>query len=308
MMLTWYRKLEISKLKAEIQQIRAGSKAESENVHLHNMLKDADDKAERLENKYFEAYQAQLLSENQLAALGQGTISKGYEVEHFPGPGAATDSLGSNELFVKMRTMYDKNEKQLAELGRKLAKAEADCLEIKREYAAAKTDCESLNDGWVIISSTNVPSVSMVDKDKIDALTELKQANSTEVVELRHEHKAMSSRNEQLAKDLDEQKSLLNRTLLKLSDQKDRLHETQLSSGDLKATLDVLNAANKGREEGSKDVLEQRIAQLQETVDSNKEALTKRTEVLYPLVDKVTSTFAAPIPAAPNRRSWFFSH
>src|SRR2546421_12975569 len=104
----------------------------------------------------------------------------------------------------------------------------------------------------------------MIDKDKLDALAELKEANSTDALSLREENQCLHQRLHSLESDLDVQRSMLNTALLEkdkiqkiLSEQKDQFHEAEKGSAELKATLDMVRAASDGRDEGAREALEQ---------------------------------------------------
>ncbi|KAI9823317.1 MAG: hypothetical protein M1832_002541 [Thelocarpon impressellum] len=235
-------KLEISKLKSEIHKIKSGSDAAAESVMMKNLLDDANKKLGSLETKFLDTYQTQLVLESHLSMLTKGTAAEG------------------TEPFAKLRGMHAETQDELSRAKKALAEIEVEQTILKQELKTAKQD------------------LSMIGKDRVAALAELKQANSTEVEEVRQENKQVSSRNQELVVDLDQQRSLLNRVLLKLSDQKDRLHETELSSGDLKATLDVLKAESRGRQEGSTEVIEKRVVQLQDEAEKTKDKLNSQAE------------------------------
>src|SRR5437016_4563844 len=104
----------------------------------------------------------------------------------------------------------------------------------------------------------------MIDKDKLDALAELKEANSADALSLREETQNLHQRLQGLETDLDVQRSMLNTTLLEkdkiqktLSEQKDHVHEAEKGSAELKATLDMIRAASDGRDEGAREALKQ---------------------------------------------------
>ncbi len=126
----------------------------------------------------------------------------------------------------------------------------------------------------------------MIDKDKLDALAELKEANSADALSLREENQNLHQRLQGFETDLDVQRSMLNTTLLEkdkiqksLSEQKDHVHEAEKGSAELKATLDMVRAASDGRDEGAREALEQHAIQLQGKIEQGRERLAKRTEV-----------------------------
>src|SRR2546429_6500422 len=126
----------------------------------------------------------------------------------------------------------------------------------------------------------------MIDKDKLEALAELKEANSAEVLSLREENRGLHQRLQSLEADLDIQRSMLNTTLLEkdkiqktLSEQMDQVHEAEKGSAELKATLDIVRAASDGRDEGAREALERHAIQLQGKIEQARERLAKHTEV-----------------------------
>ena len=128
--------------------------------------------------------------------------------------------------------------------------------------------------------------MSLIDKHKLDALAELKEANSADVISLREENQSLQQRFQSLETDLDIQRSLLNTALLDkdkiqktLSEQNDQVREAEKGSAELKATLDVVRAASDGRDEGARETLEQHVTQLQSKIEQGRERLAKRTEV-----------------------------
>lgn len=124
--------------------------------------------------------------------------------------------------------------------------------------------------------------VSLVDKDKLEILAELKALNSAELIELRQEHDEMRIKVRELEIDVEQKKSLLNTVLLekdeiskKVSEQKDLMLEKEKSNSELKATI----AAFTGTAEGRDGALEKRVLQLQNKLEDHREKMTKSREV-----------------------------
>jgi hypothetical protein len=152
--------------------------------------------------------------------------------------------------------------------------------------------------------------VTLVDKDKAKALEEIKAANSAEVITLRkmlddlHQENKLSTIEvtqckESLTRNLQEKNKLQQQIL----DQKDKELDHIKTSGDLKATLEVLKASTSGREEGATGALEKRVISLQENVVQSRERLQKRTEVNKSLSDSSGLLEYSPLPA--SRRVFF---
>lgn len=124
--------------------------------------------------------------------------------------------------------------------------------------------------------------VSLVDKDKLEILAELKTLVGAEVIELRQEHEEMRIKVRELEIDVEQKKSLLNTVLLekdeiskKVSEQKDLMLEKEKSNSELKATI----AAFTGSTEGRDGALEKRVMQLQNKLEDRREKMTKTREV-----------------------------
>lgn len=128
----------------------------------------------------------------------------------------------------------------------------------------------------------------MVDQEKLQSIHKLQETELPELFVLRKESEGLQKRVRDMQADLDEQKSLLNKTLIdkdaiqrSLLDQKDNAQAAEKSSNEYKATLEVLRAATEGQDAGIHSALENRISQLQNKVESSREALVKRTEVMH---------------------------
>lgn len=124
--------------------------------------------------------------------------------------------------------------------------------------------------------------MSLVDKDKLEILAELKALNSAELIEIRQEHDEMRIKVRELEIEVEQKKSLLNTVLLekdeiskKISEQKDLMLEKEKSNSELKATV----AAFTGTTEGRDGALEKRVLQLQNKLEDRREKMTKSREV-----------------------------
>lgn len=125
--------------------------------------------------------------------------------------------------------------------------------------------------------------VSLVGKDKLEALAELKTLTSQELIELREELEEARRTIRDLENDVQQKKSLLNTVLLekdelskKVSEQKDLMLEKERSNSELKATI----AAFEGTTEGRDSALEKRTLQLQNKLEDRREKMTKSREVI----------------------------
>src|SRR5437764_1151284 len=118
----------------------------------------------------------------------------------------------------------------------------------------------------------------MIGKDELEALDELKQRNSAEVVELRAEAKDRDARIISLQTDLEEMRSLLNTALLDkdvyqkgLEEQKDVNRKLKDDVNEYRSTFELLQASKEGREEGFKEALDAKILRLQKQLEISKE-------------------------------------
>jgi len=123
--------------------------------------------------------------------------------------------------------------------------------------------------------------VSLVGKDKLEVLEELKRMNSAELIELREEHEELQKKMHEAELDLEQKKSLLNTVLLEKdelskrnSDHKDIMLEKERDMADLRATIAALNGTSEGRD----SELERRVLQLQNKLEDHREKMTKSRE------------------------------
>ena len=299
-------KLEISRLKGEIHKAKKASDGDANCVMLKNLLDDSTRKNESLQTKFLDAYQAQLILESQLSLFTKGPVPEGFDPALYELARPLTEMSDSAEPFAKIREMHTKVQEELSTARKQLAAGDAERALLKQELRAAKLDCKQLI-SVCTRGDADSSSVGLVDKDKMVALEELKQANSAEVDEVRRDIKETAARNNELVADLDEQKSLVSRVLLKLSDSKDKLHDTEMTSGGLKATLDALQAESRGRREGGAEVTDRRVADLQGEASATAEKLNSQIEVMTPLFKESNRLLSnmEPEPSTAGHFSWF---
>lgn len=285
--LTECRKLEVASLSREIQELKRSTPgASAQKVMLQQLLDDVNKKHAALEEKYLDVYQEKLVLESSLADVQQGHPIEGYGL-HISNISHHTHDHDSTEVFQKMR-------EQLSNAKRKASDVEHELAETKRQLLASQSDRMSFQEAPDAVGGkhANQSSVSMVGKTERDALEELKDSNSRESTELRSENSLLQKRSEGLEADLEEHKNLLRNALREKSDvqkmlsqQEDQLQETERSSNDLKATLDVLKAASAGRAEGHAEavdeMLERHVKQLATKITKGRERLLKLTEVYH---------------------------
>jgi protein HOOK3 len=191
--------------------------------------------------------------------------------------------------MFKLQRELEEAEKQLLELKKKLIQTEAELSVTKKELDGVKSDClftlpskQTYHYLALMLTSTYLITVSLVGKDDLEALAELKARNSVELVELQKEYDEAQAKIRELEREVDQKKSLLNTVLLekdeiskKVSEQKDLMLEKEKSNSELKATI----AAFEGTADGRDSALEKRVLQLQNKLEDRREKMTKSREV-----------------------------
>lgn len=281
-LLTEGRKLEIIKLSEELQELKKNPLGvDAKSIMLQQLLDDAKAKHAALEETYLETYQDKLMLETSLAEVQQGHPIQGYGLWN-PTTGTQTHPRNSTEVFQKMR-------EQLSDYKRKTADIETELARTKAQLTESQTDRMSLLMHAIADEHTDEPPVSLVGEAEQAALDKLKDSNLTELMHLRADHSLLLKKAKALEADLDEHKSLLQKSLRDKNDTKriltqhgDRLHETEKLGDDLKATMELLKAANAGRPEGNADFdeqVEKHVRQWGTTIKHGRERVAKLTEV-----------------------------
>ncbi|KAI9670141.1 MAG: hypothetical protein M1817_004478 [Caeruleum heppii] len=242
-------RLDISKLKAELQRVKDSNSSGAEGVMYRDMLDDANQKIRSSEQKYLDMYQGKLLLESQLKALSEGKLTEG------------------DEVFFKLRESLLQLQDELSRTKERLVETENDLAGAQRSLTAARSD------------------LSLIGKDELATLEELKRTSNAELVELGKAHEEVQRCAKEQASELDQHKSLLNNALLdkgsmqeRLAGSKDQLHQCQVSNAELKNTLEVLKTATSSHGEGAQASLSTHIVQLQEKNEKLREKFVRRTE------------------------------
>ncbi|KAF8426574.1 hook-related protein family [Tirmania nivea] len=241
---TFGRKLQISKLEAEIARLGGGATT-ADNMLLKNLLDDATKAKEKLERDYLQSHTEKLILESQLASLRGGPLGEGSDV------------------LLRIRQNLVDQEVELTSTKKKLSEITAELTTTKRELVTVKSD------------------LSLIGKDKLEALEELKKMNSAELIELREEHEELQRKMREAELDVEQKKSLLNTVLLEKdelskrnSEHKDIMLEKERDMADLRATIAALNGTSEGRD----SELERRVLQLQNKLEDHREKMTKSRE------------------------------
>lgn len=281
-LLTESRKLEIAKLSGQLQELKNTPRGvDAKSVMLQQLLDDAKAKHTGLEDMYLETYQEKLMLESSLAEVQQGYPIQGYDLGK-PTGRTLTHSRDSTEVFQKMR-------KHLSNYKRKTADIETELATVKAQLTESQVDRMSLLMNAMENGHADESSVSLLGKDERDTLDKLKSFNLTELAYLHADYSLLQKTANGLEADLDEHKTLLQKALRDKNDTKkilsqhgDRLHETEKLGDDLKATMELLKAANAGRTEVHADLdeqLEKHIKEFATTIKHGRERVAKLTEV-----------------------------
>ncbi|KAI9845643.1 MAG: hypothetical protein M1837_004617 [Sclerophora amabilis] len=254
-------KTENAKLTGDLQRAKDFGDAGSENVMLKALVDDTQKKVDRLEKEFMDAQQSKLVLESEIAALVNGEATEGYDLIATNNP--STDNLRRSEVFLKLRETLLKHKEDLKRVTATLEKLELQSRNDSRELAEARL------------------ALSLVDKNKVTQIEEIKKSVSSELEELRDDHKLLQHRTDDVRANLETQRDLLNIALIEkdklqkeMAGEKDRHHRDEISNTDLKATLEALE----GRKEGARDVLEERIIHLQFKVEQSRDKNAKQTE------------------------------
>lgn len=245
--------LDYTKMELKLQQTRledelafAGAGASSEEVvRLQNLLDDSTRAKERLELDLLDLSRDKLVLESQLDELLSGTLSD------------------SSNAMLHLR--------------KSLTEAQIAIKELQNRESTLLSD---LAEGNSKIQDLN-RDLSLVDADKLTALSELKASASEDLVSLRGRFADLETKLADTTVDRDSKQSLLNKCLLekddlqqKLMAQKDTLLEKEQALADLKTTI----AALQGRGEGSDAALEKRVKDLQTKLEERREKMVKTRE------------------------------
>ncbi|KAF8245809.1 hypothetical protein K440DRAFT_603277 [Wilcoxina mikolae CBS 423.85] len=260
-------KLKIARLEAEIRHLKESGGAGADNVVLQHRLQDVERARSKLEEDYLTANTARLVAESQLYAIRSGTASEGSEV------------------MLKLRQNLVDAETELSEIKRQQSETAAELAITKRALVTAQSD------------------LSLVGKDKLEALDELKAAANTDLSELQVAYVDLEKKYKDLETELDIKKSLLNTVLLekdavatKLSELKDQMLEKEQDMSEMRATI----ATFRGSTEGRDAALERHVQKLQEKMEKRRvvlsnsiEHIKKQNTVIKELKEKLDAAIAA---------------
>ncbi|RKP05966.1 HOOK-domain-containing protein, partial [Thamnocephalis sphaerospora] len=223
-------KNKIVTLEREIHQLRHNKDdggASQRIVLLESLLDDANQMKSKMESDYLSAHQRNMTLENEIARL-KNTVATGLD----------------HDVSLQLRSRLNQSEEQLAATKRRLAEIEVELEENRKELVIARSN------------------LTLIDKDKLDALAQIRAEASRELGDLEKEHAMLKTRCGEL--EGDNQKHLERITqLLEEKDQlqgqvvqhKDQLLQKEQNNSDLKRTLAVLES----KEQNSADQIRQQL-------------------------------------------------
>ncbi|MCJ1485357.1 hypothetical protein MMC06_005531 [Schaereria dolodes] len=255
-----------AQLKEEIQKLKKSSHdSQAKNVMLQQLLDDAIVKNTELDKKFLDIYQEKLLTESSLASVNEGNAIEGFAPTSFLSrTRSLTHNPDSTETFRNLRDQLRSEQKRRKECVEELE-------ERKRMLSEAQSD------------------LSIVDKNKIDMLEELKKNNSSALRELQDDHRLLQKTAKYLEADLNNHHTILENAL----SGNRRLQELSSSNKDLKASLDVIKTLpldDSGKpSNGLHAPLEKHIANLVDTIAESKERLAQRKKDIEAKDQEITN-------------------
>ncbi|KAI9836244.1 MAG: hypothetical protein M1819_001581 [Sarea resinae] len=275
-LLSNFRKAENLSLKAENEKLKTEPRAEG--FMLQQFLDDAKSKASNFEKKYLDSHQQVLVLESQLQAVNDDTASEGYGSGLWNGK-VFTAKSNSSKILLETREKLQQAEEELAKTKNLLQEAETNLSSVKHNLVAKESD------------------LSLVDKDKLDVLEELKQANPSKYAGLLSDFEHLKKRCKELQDEVDVHKSLLNTTLLdkdaiqkNLATTKDLLHESDKEKTELKASFDILKASSGGDRDLDAEPpaeLASEVVELRSRLAANSEKIEELEALTAELQDKL---------------------
>ena len=286
-----------AQLKEEIQKLKKSSHdSQAKNVMLQQLLDDAIVKNTELDKKFLDIYQEKLLTESSLASVNEGNAIEGFAPTSFLSrTRSLTHNPDSTETFRNLRDQLRSEQKRRKECVEELE-------ERKRMLSEAQSDRTRLDflNSRLKHGNADARAVSIVDKNKIDMLEELKKNNSSALRELQDDHRLLQKTAKYLEADLNNHHTILENAL----SGNRRLQELSSSNKDLKASLDVIKTLpldDSGKpSNGLHAPLEKHIANLVDTIAESKERLAQRKKVR----ESILSSKSESIELRPTRQGY----
>ena len=235
---------------------------------LEQMLDDVREQSEERERKHLEMYQQNLVLESSLQAMQKGQRIQEYVAPPMPGS-VSTNCPHSTEIFEQTKKQLVTVEKARSELEQQLKRT-------REELEECQNDCMSWKTSYwqVVDEGANYLSVSMVDKDKLRQVEEIKRQQSTKVSEVQKENKALKRRTVDLETD---RKGL--QALLRNGINKDTSKESSIANEKLDDLLTGVKALASQSSAKANEELEKTIGDLGKIIDETNAKVSAREEV-----------------------------
>lgn len=234
---------------------------------LEQMLDDVREHAEERDRKHLETYQENLILQSSLHALEKGQTLQEYEAPHTTSI-ACIDDLLSTEIFKKTqdRLAAEQTTRSLLE---KQLKSSQD------ELRQSQNDRKHTHIPPLLDENANYRSVSLVDKNKLQALEEVKRQQSTELIIVQKENKALQLRTTDLETDRAGLQALLRDHIGKKPS-----GEATITNNDLKDLLEDLKAVlPDGSAKTSNEIVEKSVDAFGSKVREMNALISAREEV-----------------------------
>ena len=235
---------------------------------LEQMLDDVRELSEERERRYLETYKENLVLQSSFQALQKGEKMQEYDFQHKLSSISA-DCFGSLEIFKKIQDRLAEEQEVRIELEQQLKRTQ-------EELQESRNDCRSWKSTYwqVVEESANYLAVSLIDKDKLRAVEEIKKQQSAKLTDTEKENKALKRRTVDLETDRAGLQALLR-------DHVDSTKEKAIMNDDLRNLFTDFKAALPDRSaQSTREDLEKYVGVLGGTVRETSAQLSAREEVL----------------------------
>jgi protein HOOK3 len=244
-------KSKIVALEHEIHQLRHNKDdggASQRIVLLESLLDDANKMKAKLEEDYLASHQKNMTLENEIARL-KNAVATGLD----------------HDVSLQLRSRLNQSEEQLANTKRRLAELEVELSENKKELVIAKSN------------------LTLIDKDKLDALAQIRDEASQELGDLEKTHAMLKERCSELEAENQRQLERITQ-LLEEKDQlqcqvvqhKDQLLEKELNNSNLKQTLTILESKEQA---GADEIRRQLMSETQRNVKQQEQIAQQQEQI-----------------------------
>ncbi|KAI9730519.1 MAG: hypothetical protein M1834_005760 [Cirrosporium novae-zelandiae] len=251
-------KQQISMLKSQVEELNAPSDAAAQSVVLQELLEDANQRYDTLNQKHMKLLDEKLGLENTLKDVHDGNpVTRHGSLP--PKLRCLTDTFTSSERYYKM------NEELLATKN-KLSEIQKELEDTKSELETAKAD------------------LSLVGKDKLDVLEELKKQASAGVDNLQGKLDNSQERMEALKEDLKQHKALLRDALHEKSQLQKALefqgNEAQEQDKEVQRAIELIKAASPPLPASTNLAFEKQMQTVSSVIETGRQRLAKRAEYI----------------------------